>query len=54
MTASMTSLCMGFVIAEVIPCEIAIDRNAPLTPSRLGSPKLILDAPQVVLHFSSR
>ena len=37
------------VIAEVIPAPIAIVKNAALMPLRLGSPKLTLEAPQVVL-----
>ena len=38
---------MGFVMAEVSPLAMAIVRNAPLMPSRFGSPKLTLLAPHV-------
>ena len=40
-------------MADVMPAPMAMVRNAPLMPLRLGRPKLILDAPQVVLTFSS-
>ena len=40
-------------MADVRPDEIAMVRNAALMPLRLGSPKLTLDAPQVVLTCSS-
>ena len=43
----------GLVIAEVRPLAIAIARNAPLMPSRSGSPKLTFEAPQVVFTPSS-
>ena len=49
MTAFRTPSAIGFVIAEVRPLAIAIARNAPLIPSRFGSPKLTLLAPQVEL-----
>ena len=44
---------MGFVMAEVSPLAMAIVRNAPLMPSRFGSPKLTLLAPQVEFTPSS-
>jgi len=53
MIAAFASLWSGFVIADVRPAIIAIVRNAPLIVSRLGSPKLMLDAPHVVLTPSS-
>ena len=40
-------------MAEVMPLEIAIARNAAFRPLRLGRPKLRFDAPQVVFTFSS-
>ena len=49
----MVSACSGFVIADVRPAPIAMVRNALLMPSRFGRPKLTLEAPQVVLTFSS-
>ena len=48
-TADFTSGCSGFMIADVIPAPIAMARNVPVTTWRLGSPKLMFDAPQVVL-----
>ncbi len=53
MIAVFTSACIGFMIADVMPAPIAIDRNVPVMAWRLGSPKLTLDAPQVVLTPSS-
>ena len=53
MTLSRTPSAIGFVIADVRPLAIAIDRKAPLMPSRFGSPKLTFDAPQVELTLSS-
>ena len=53
MTARTISVCSGFMIAEVMPAPIAEIRNAAVMPSRAGSPKLMLEAPQVVLTFSS-
>lgn len=52
-TDRITSSWQGLVIADVMPALIAMDRKAPLIPLRSGSPKLILDAPQVVLQPSS-
>ena len=40
-------------MAEVIPAPMAMVRNALLMPSRYGSPKLMFEAPQEVLTFSS-
>ena len=51
--ARTVSTCIGLVIAEVRPDAIAIVRNALLMPSRFGRPKLMFDAPHVVLTFSS-
>ena len=45
-TAALTSMCNGLVIADVIPDAIAIGRNAPFSAVRLGSPKLTFEAPQ--------
>ncbi len=53
MTALITSMCMGLVIAEVSPAAIAMVKNALLMPSRFGKPKLTFDAPQEVLTLSS-
>ena len=53
MTAAFTSGISGLVIAEVIPLAIAIGRKAALIPSRCGSPKLTLEAPQIELTLSS-
>ena len=53
MTAVRTPSAIGLVIAEVSPHAIAMARNAPLIPSRFGSPKLTLLAPQVELTRSS-
>ena len=49
-TAAFTSACSGFMIADVMPFEIAIARNVPVTTWRLGRPKPTFDAPQVVLQ----
>jgi len=40
-------------MAEVMPAPISMERKEALRPCRLGSPKLKLEAPQVVLTFSS-
>ena len=40
-------------MAEVRPALMAMVRNALLTPLRFGNPKLTLEAPQVLLTFSS-
>ena len=40
-------------MADVMPWLIDMARNVPVTACRLGSPKLTLDAPQVVLTLSS-
>src|SRR5688572_3995217 len=53
MQAWIVSTCSGFVIAEVRPEAIAMVRKALLMPPRFGRPKLTLEAPQVVLTFSS-
>ena len=39
-------------MAEVNPDAIAMVRNALLMPSRLGKPKLTLEAPHVVFTFN--
>ena len=41
------------MMADVIPAPIAIARKVPVMMCRLGSPKLTLEAPQVVLTPSS-
>ena len=53
MHALTISRCIGFMIAEVSPAPIAMVRKVALMPSRAGSPKLTLEAPQVVLTLSS-
>ena len=53
MTAVRTPSDTGFVMAEVRPEAMAMLRNAPLMPSRLGRPKLTFEAPHVELTFSS-
>src|SRR5688572_3671348 len=53
MQAWIVSTCSGFVIAEVRPEAIAMVRKALLMPPRFGRPKLTVEAPQVVLTFSS-
>ena len=53
MQARTMSPCSGFVMAEVMPEAIAMVRNALLMPSRAGRPKLMFEAPQVVLTLSS-
>ena len=45
---------VGFIIALVRPEQMAIDRYEALIPCLLGSPKEILDAPQVELTPISR
>ena len=45
--------CSGFMIAEVMPAPIIIGRKPALRPRRFGRPKEKLEAPQVVLTFSS-
>ena len=52
-TACITGLWSGLVIADVSPEAIAIVKNTAFTPLRFGKPKLTFDAPQVVLTFSS-
>ena len=44
---------MGFMIADVIPAPMAIDRKVPVIMWRAGRPKLTLLAPQVVLTPNS-
>src|SRR5690606_9147103 len=51
--ASMISGSRGLVIADVIPAPIVIARKAALMPDLLGRPKLMLDAPHVVLTLNS-
>ena len=41
------------MIALVRPCDCAIERNAAPSVLRLGRPKAVFDAPQVVLTPSS-
>ena len=53
LTACTTSDSKGLVIAEVRPLAMAMDRKELLMPDRLGSPKLILEAPQVELTPNS-
>ncbi len=53
MHALTISSCSGFMIAEVIPAPIAMERKVALMPSRAGRPKLTFEAPQVVLTLSS-
>ena len=52
-TADFTSGCSGLMIADVIPAPMAMARNVPVTTCRLGRPKLMFDAPQVVFTLSS-
>ena len=40
-------------MAEVMPAPITMARKLELSPCRFGRPKLMLEAPQVVLTFSS-
>ena len=40
-------------MADVIPAPMAIAMNAGFRPCRFGRPKLMLEAPQVVLTFNS-
>ena len=47
------SPCSGFVIADVMPDAMAMVRKPLLMPSRAGRPKLMFEAPQVVLTLSS-
>ena len=53
MMADFTSGCSGFMMADDIPFEMAIDRNVPVMTLRLGNPKLTFDAPHVVFTPSS-
>ena len=43
----------GFVMAHVRPAPIAIDKKAAPRTGRFGSPKEILEAPQIVFTPSS-
>ena len=52
-TAVISSVCSGFMIAEVMPAPIAIVRNAAFKPCRFGRPKKMFDAPQMVFTASS-
>lgn len=50
-TIVFTSGWSGFMIAEVIPLEIAIARKVPVMWFSVGRPKLTFDAPQVGVHL---
>ncbi len=50
--AVISSLCNGFIIAEVIPAPAAIDKKAAFIPCRLGKPKEIFDARTLYLPLA--
>ena len=53
LTAFISSERVGFIIALVIPADIAIGRNVAFIECLFGKPNEIFDAPQVVFTLSS-